>query len=91
MVVVDQYRRVKGVQGLWVVNAPVMPRIPRSGGAHATVVMIGGTCRRLDRIKLTPPYCCRKYKVFQRYLSVGNSVVLTGLTSLASSGYGDHK
>ena len=33
--------RVKGVQGLWVVDASVMPRIPRSGGAHATVVMIG--------------------------------------------------
>src|SRR5262245_24440393 len=41
MAVVDQYCRVKGVQGLWVVDASVMPRIPRSGGAHATVVMIG--------------------------------------------------
>jgi choline dehydrogenase-like flavoprotein len=39
--VVDQYCRVKGVQGLWVVDASVMPRIPRSGGAHATVIMIG--------------------------------------------------
>jgi len=26
---------------LWVVDASVMPRIPRSGGSHATVVMIG--------------------------------------------------
>jgi choline dehydrogenase len=41
MAVVDQYGRVKGVQGLWVADASVMPRIPRSGGAHATVIMIG--------------------------------------------------
>ena len=41
MTVVDQYCRVKGVQGLWVVDASIMPRVPRSGGAHATVVMIG--------------------------------------------------
>jgi choline dehydrogenase len=41
MAVVDQYCRVKGVQGLWVADASVMPRIPRSGGVHATVVMIG--------------------------------------------------
>jgi len=38
--VVDQYCRVKGVQNLWVVDASVMPRVPRSGGAHATVLMI---------------------------------------------------
>jgi choline dehydrogenase len=41
MAVVDQYCRVKGVQGLWVADASVMPRVPRSGGAHATVLMIG--------------------------------------------------
>jgi len=41
MAVVDQYCRVKGVQGLWVADASVMPRIPRSGGTHATVIMIG--------------------------------------------------
>jgi choline dehydrogenase len=41
MAVVDQYCRVKGVQGLRVADASVMPRIPRSGGAHATVIMIG--------------------------------------------------
>jgi choline dehydrogenase len=41
MAVVDQYCRVKGVSGLLVVDASVMPRIPRSGGAHATVIMIG--------------------------------------------------
>jgi choline dehydrogenase len=41
MAVVDQYCRVKGVEGLWVADASVMPRIPRSGGAHATVIMIG--------------------------------------------------
>jgi len=41
MAVVDQHCRVKGVQGLWVADASVMPRIPRSGGAHATVIMIG--------------------------------------------------
>ena len=41
MAVVDQQCRVKGIQGLWVADASVMPRIPRSGGAHATVIMIG--------------------------------------------------
>jgi choline dehydrogenase len=41
LAVVDQYGRVRGVDGLWVVDASVMPRIPRSGGAHATVIMIG--------------------------------------------------
>ena len=41
MAVVDQYCRVKGIDGLWVADASVMPRIPRSGGAHATVIMIG--------------------------------------------------
>jgi choline dehydrogenase len=41
MAVVDQYCRVKGVQGLWVADASVMPRIPRSGGTHAAVLMIG--------------------------------------------------
>ena len=41
MAVVDQYCRVKGITGLWVADASVMPRIPRSGGAHATVIMIG--------------------------------------------------
>ena len=40
MAVVDQYCKVKGVQRLWVVDASVMPRVPRSGGAHATVLMI---------------------------------------------------
>jgi len=40
MAVVDQYCRVRGVSGLWVADASVMPRIPRSGGAHATVIMI---------------------------------------------------
>jgi choline dehydrogenase len=41
MAVVDQYCKVKGIQNLWVADASVMPRIPRSGGAHATVIMIG--------------------------------------------------
>ena len=40
MAVVDQHCRVKGIHGLWVADASVMPRIPRSGGAHATVIMI---------------------------------------------------
>ena len=40
MAVVDQYCRVKGVQNLWVVDASIMPRVPRSGGAHATVLMM---------------------------------------------------
>jgi len=39
--VVDQYCHVKGVCGLWVADASIMPRIPRSGGVHATVIMIG--------------------------------------------------
>jgi predicted dehydrogenase (TIGR03970 family) len=41
LAVVDQHCRVKGIAGLWVADASVMPRIPRSGGAHATVIMIG--------------------------------------------------
>jgi choline dehydrogenase len=41
MAVVDQYCNVKGVQGLSVVDASIMPRVPRSGGCHATVLMIG--------------------------------------------------
>ena len=41
MSVVDQYCNVKGVKGLSVVDASVMPRVPRSGGCHATVLMIG--------------------------------------------------
>ncbi|HEY1258621.1 MAG TPA: mycofactocin system GMC family oxidoreductase MftG [Stellaceae bacterium] len=41
MAVVDQYCRVKGIEGLSIADASVMPRIPRSGGAHATVIMIG--------------------------------------------------
>ena len=40
MAVVDQHCRVKGIHGLWVADASVMPRIPRSGGSHATVIMI---------------------------------------------------
>jgi choline dehydrogenase len=40
MAVVDQYCRVKGIRGLFIGDASVMPRIPRSGGAHATVIMI---------------------------------------------------
>ena len=39
--VVDQYCRVKGVQGLWVADASVAPKIPRSGGMHPTALMIG--------------------------------------------------
>jgi choline dehydrogenase len=54
MAVVDQYCQVKGVQGLWVVDASVMPRIPRSGGAHATVVMIGE--RVVDWIASSAPH-----------------------------------
>ena len=41
MAVLDQYCSVKGVKGLSVVDASVMPRVTRSGGSHATVVMIG--------------------------------------------------
>ena len=40
MTVVDQHCRVKGVEGLWVADASIMPRISRSGGSHATVLMI---------------------------------------------------
>ena len=38
---VDQYCKMKGIQNLSVADASVMPRIPGSGGAHATVIMIG--------------------------------------------------
>ncbi|HAA95900.1 MAG: mycofactocin system GMC family oxidoreductase MftG [SAR202 cluster bacterium] len=40
MAVVDQYCNVKGVQGLSVVDASIKPRITRSGGSHATVLMM---------------------------------------------------
>ena len=60
MAVVDQYCSVKGVQGLSVVDASVMPRVTRSGGSHATVVMDRGTCRRMDCLGLTQP--CRNLK-----------------------------
>ena len=40
MAVVDQQCRVRGVDGLWVVDAAVMPRVPRSGGIHPTVIMV---------------------------------------------------
>ena len=39
--VVDQNCRVKGMQGLWVADASVVPQIPRSGGLYPTVIMIG--------------------------------------------------
>jgi choline dehydrogenase-like flavoprotein len=39
--VVDQYCRVKGVDGWWMVDALVMPRTPRSGEAYATGIMSG--------------------------------------------------
>ena len=39
--VVDQRCRVKGVQGLWVADASVVPQLLRGGGMHPTVVMIG--------------------------------------------------
>jgi choline dehydrogenase len=54
LAVVDQYCRVKGVHGLWVVDASVMPRIPRSGGCHATVLMIGE--RVVDWIAASVPH-----------------------------------
>ncbi len=40
MAVTDQHCRVRGVDGLWVVDAAVMPRVPRSGGIHPTVIMV---------------------------------------------------
>ena len=41
MTVVDQHCRVKGVQGLWVADASVVPQLLRGGGLHPTVIMIG--------------------------------------------------
>ena len=40
MAVVDQYCSVKGIKGLSVVDASVKPKITRSGGSHATVIMM---------------------------------------------------
>ena len=39
--VVDQHCQVKGVQGLWVADASVVPQLLRGGGMHPTAVMIG--------------------------------------------------
>ena len=41
MTVVDQYCRVKGVRGLWVADASVVPQLLRGGGMHPTAIMIG--------------------------------------------------
>ena len=41
MTVVDQYCRVKGLQGIWVADASVVPQLLRGGGMHPTVIMIG--------------------------------------------------
>ena len=38
--VVDRRCRVRGVEGLWVIDGSVLPGIP-SRGPHATIVMIG--------------------------------------------------
>ena len=40
MAVVDQYCSVRGITGLSVVDASVKPKITRSGGSHATVLMM---------------------------------------------------
>jgi choline dehydrogenase-like flavoprotein len=40
MAVVDQYCSVKGISGLSVIDASVKPKITRSGGSHATVLMM---------------------------------------------------
>ena len=40
MAVVNQRCQVRGVENIWVSDASVMPRIPRSGGIHPTVIMI---------------------------------------------------
>jgi choline dehydrogenase len=40
MAVVDQYCRVRGLQGLWVADASVMPNVIRAN-THATTIMIG--------------------------------------------------
>ena len=40
MSVVDQRGRVKGIKGLWVGDASITPKVPRSGGIHATVIML---------------------------------------------------
>ena len=38
--VVDQRGRVKGISGLHVIDASIVPKIPRSGGIYPTVMMI---------------------------------------------------
>jgi choline dehydrogenase-like flavoprotein len=40
MAVVDQYGKVKGMSGLWVIDASIVPKIPRSGGIYPTVMMM---------------------------------------------------
>ena len=58
MAVVDQYCRVKGVQKLWVADASVAPRIPRSGGLHPTALMIGERVVEWIASRLTQPTIC---------------------------------
>ena len=52
MAVVDQYCRVKGIQGLWVADASVMPRIPTVGRRPCNGDHDRRTCRRLDSGRL---------------------------------------
>ena len=40
LAVVDQTGKVKGVSNLWVIDASIVPKIPRSGGIYPTVIMI---------------------------------------------------
>ena len=38
--VVDQRLKVRGVDGLWVADASILPKVPRAN-THATVIMVG--------------------------------------------------
>ena len=49
MAVTDQYCRVRGARGLWVADASVMPRVPRSGGIHPTVIMVAERASEMGR------------------------------------------
>ena len=49
--VVDPKRKVRGIRGLWVADASVMPRLV-SGNTNAPSIMIGARCAAVVKEEL---------------------------------------